>query len=86
MAKATSDNLGDLHRVLAEYYTSVLKGEIKDEAGTELRLNASMVNSIRQFLKDNRIEADLVPGSPLEELTDNLPDFDAEGRVVQFPR
>ena len=70
-AKRASDQaLSDLHAKLAEVLTEGLG--IRDDEG---KPNAALLNVARQFLKDNRIEAEAPKGSPLGDLSD-LPVFD----------
>lgn len=73
MSKATNEILNELHGALAKE----LMKRIKDGTASPADLNAA-----RQFLKDNGIEAQAVPGSPLDNLAGsvlkNLP-FPNEG-------
>lgn len=46
-------------------------------------LKAAELNVIRQFLKDNNIEAIMTPESPMFDLVKNMPTFDADGNPVQ---
>lgn len=63
----TEDLLRQLHDKLAEtLLTELKKGDPQ----------ASMLNVIRQFLKDNGIDAVPKEGSPLGDLVNNLPNFD----------
>jgi len=62
--QATKDALNALHGEFAKS----LAQKLKDGTAT-----AADLSVIRQFLKDNNIEALSVPGSPLGALTDALP-------------
>jgi hypothetical protein len=62
--KASEDLLANLHGALAQQFIKKLQsGEC----------TASDLNVIRQFLKDNGIEAGDVKSGPLRVLTDSLP-------------
>jgi hypothetical protein len=65
MAKATEDALDALHGLLAASFVSALTRE----GGA----SASEMNVIRQFLKDNGIEATDTAGSRMGAITDALP-------------
>lgn len=68
--KATDATLSDLHGLLAGEFKKII------EAGDA---PASTLNVIRQFLKDNDIQAVPVPKSPMGDLTGALPtDFQFE--------
>lgn len=81
MSKADENALGELHGMLAEYFKSVLvKGKeqltlppTEEDSDTPVILSPTMLGQIRQFLKDNNIEADTVPGTPLDSLTEEFP-------------
>lgn len=81
MSKATTAALGNLHGQFAKLLSDGLKG-MRDEEGNVVAPSASYLNIVRQFLKDNNIEA--IPGASEEfdELVDGLPDFDQEGNVT----
>ena len=72
--KATEKELSELHGQLARVMKKMLdSGNYK----------SSDLNVIRQFLKDNGIEAVAAEGSPLFELSKSMPVFDKDGNVVQ---
>lgn len=75
--RATDDTLGSLHGVLASHFVELLtKGvqEIDKEGNSYYRrASASELSVIRQFLKDNGIEAQAPVGSALGSLAVNLP-------------
>ena len=76
-SKATEDLLGQLHGALALHFKSLLEGEKP--------LTASELNVIRQYLKDNGIEAIATESNPLGQLTEALP-FEVGGdNVTRFP-
>ena len=89
MAVATTKHLGKLHRKLTKVFLDVLKNgevvEIEDEDTGELVSRSvtpdkGMLNLIRQFLKDNGIEAVLDASEIENELTEELP-FDEGGET-----
>ena len=75
--RATDDTLGSLHGVLAGHFKELLtKGvEETDKEGNKYfrKASAAELSVIRQFLKDNGIEAVAATGSPLGSLVDSLP-------------
>lgn len=81
--RATEEALGELHKVLAEELTKGVKygQEIMDEEGTIKRVPATpaYLNTVRQFLKDNKIEAVGTAGSYMGNLSalanSSLPEF-----------
>ena len=65
IARATEDALGNLHGELVKVFTAKLRsGEY----------NASDLNVIRQFLKDNSISS-LPEAPPMSDLLDEMPDI-----------
>ncbi|BEP42099.1 hypothetical protein [Variovorax sp. V15] len=70
--RASEKALAELHAKLAEVLKEGLA--FKDEDG---KPNPALLNVARQFLKDNKIEAEAPKGSPLGELME-LPVFDDE--------
>lgn len=68
--RASDKALADLHIKLAEVLKDALA--FKDEEG---KPNPALLNVARQFLKDNKIEAEAPKGSPLGDLAD-LPEFE----------
>lgn len=68
--KATEDSLATLHMTLAEVLTTKINAA--SEEGDSKGL-AALLNVARQFLKDNGIEADLNPGTPMSNLVESLP-------------
>lgn len=77
MSNATKESMGELHGALANKLTDMLtKGETavtKDGEVVQLPPSAATLSVIRQFLKDNGIEALATPGSPLASLATGLP-------------
>ena len=69
--RASDEALASLHAKLAEVLKEGLA--LKDELG---RPNPALLSVARQFLKDNKIEAEAPPGSPLGDLNEGLPVFD----------
>lgn len=81
MSKATEDALAELHGSLAKRMKRMLEGEDP--------LTASDLGAIRQFLKDNGIQADGKTNDDLGSIADDLPDLDDPGNsnnVSQFPK
>ena len=78
MSKANSDSLSALHGELAE----LLRDEIRKMKDGTSEVNASLLSSARQFLKDNHIEATVEASEPLSELTEEYP---FEDNIHQFP-
>lgn len=79
--KATEKALGGLHGKLADVLTEALGRDYFDpDSGEKLPPPAALLNVARQFLKDNKIEALAVQGSPLHSLAD-LPVFDDDNIV-----
>lgn len=72
---ATEAALSALHGELAAAFKDML--EARDESGKRLVPPAQVLNVIRQFLKDNGIEADRRTMSALAALSHDLP-FDGE--------
>jgi hypothetical protein len=64
MPKATQKQLEELHGSLAVAIKLAL-------AGDEGAPPAAVLNTARQFLSDNNIEADITPGDPEEYLSDD---------------
>lgn len=77
MSKASNAALEALHNALAETLAkAITEGvPVKDEEGNIVTLPApaAILNVARQFLKDNGIEAQAVPESPLARITQGLP-------------
>jgi hypothetical protein len=74
MSKASENFLADLHGKLAEALLEQIKsGE----------MTAAVLNTARQFLRDNGITCDGEPKGPIKEILDNLPSFEDEDIVVK---
>lgn len=77
MSKATDKSLGELHGLMAEHFKELLtKGVPYEDAEGNIKYKkatASDLNVIRQFLKDNGIDASPAVGSPLHSLATVLP-------------
>lgn len=80
MNKADEKELASLHGELAKVLKEAIVKEYVDEAGQPMPPPAAILNVARQFLKDNKIEAVSVEGSPLHNLAD-LPVFEDENVV-----
>jgi len=74
MNKADEKALGGLHGQLADILSKAIGQEYVDGERNKI------LNVARQFLKDNRIEAQAVQGSPLAGLAD-LPIFDDDNII-----
>ena len=72
---ASMDAMAALHSKLAEVLTDALAPTVTEEGGT-VAPPAAILAVARQFLKDNGVEAQMVPESPLTNLANTLPDFD----------
>lgn len=72
MSKATENQLSELHGVLARVLKEQM--ELTDEDG---RVNAAVLNQVRQFLKDNNITSTL-DSKPMKDLVESLPSFEDE--------
>lgn len=84
MNKADEKALAGLHGKLAEVLKEALEQDYVDpDTGSKLPPPAAILNVARQFLKDNKIEAVSVEGSPLHSLAD-LPVFEDENVVPIF--
>lgn len=85
---ASKDLMSRLHEALATEMSKMLDEGVtaKDEEGNIVKLSPSpsTMNVIRQFLKDNNIEADLAKSKPLQSVVAKLP-FEGEDNVHQFP-
>lgn len=81
MNKADEKSLAGLHGKLAEVLKEALDQDYTDpDTGQKLPPPAAILNVARQFLKDNKIEALAVEGSPLHNLAD-LPVFEDDNIV-----
>jgi hypothetical protein len=73
---ATKEVMQDLHALLAAEFVDILRNGIKakDEEGNLVRLSATPAqhNVIRQFLKDNDIQAAMT-SKAMKSIVDNLP-------------
>jgi hypothetical protein len=75
MSKASNDQLDSLHAAVANVLASALKQDYYDKEGNKVPPPAALIANAIKFLKDNGIEAQAVPGSPLASVAD-LPIFD----------
>ncbi|MBB6185770.1 hypothetical protein [Rhodanobacter sp. MP7CTX1] len=67
---ASKDALEALHSAIANKLTDTIESMDTDTKGL-----AAILNVARQFVKDNGIEAVIVPGSPAGKLADKLKEF-----------
>jgi hypothetical protein len=89
--RASEKELGEVHGGLAQWCIDIMKGVplLKDgeavlkENGQPWLIPPSPahLNVIRQFLKDNRIEAVVIPGLGDDKDLDDLPVFDDDNVV-----
>lgn len=86
MSKATEHQLGDLHGILANHFTDILVNGVpmreRDKDSGEViewrrPVTAAELNTIRQFLKDNAIEA-TADSKVMQGLVASLPEFNDE--------
>ncbi len=78
---ASKTTLHDIHDALAkELLKRVKEGEDDVIDGEVVKVSAkpATLNVIRQFLKDNGIEAAITPGSTLGKLAESLPYTDKQ--------
>jgi hypothetical protein len=81
MNKADEKALSGLHGKLAEILQEAISQDYGiDDQGVKVPPPAAILNVARQFLKDNKIEAVAVPGTPLHDLAD-LPVFEDENII-----
>jgi hypothetical protein len=79
--KAEEQQLGELHGTLANVLKDAITRPYADkDTGESIPPPAALLNVARQFLKDNKIEAIAVEGSPLASLAD-LPEFDEDQNI-----
>lgn len=91
MSQNDPADLRRMHDLMARHLTDLLEnGEIArtkqgevvvdPDTGKPLRIKptASTLNVIRQFLKDNNVDALPADGSPLSDLLGTIPQFDDE--------
>ena len=76
-SKATEEQLSELHGELAQFFKQKLRGG--DATAAEL-------GQIRQFLKDNRIEATIEQDPNMGSLATMLPTFEDEDDFDQSQR
>lgn len=81
--KATENALGSLHGILCDHFTDILTNgeQVTDPDTGEVTFkkpSAAILAQIRQFLKDNKIEAVPETNSPLGHLVGVLPTFTDE--------
>jgi len=70
MKRASIDAIGVIHGKLAKVFTEALDTIDPHEKGA-----AALFNVIRQFVKDNGVDALPAPGSPLGDLADKVAEF-----------
>lgn len=68
--KNTKTTLQDVHSAFAEKLRTLIDERQTDSQGNDLGPNIAALNLVRQFLKDNRIEAIAEKKSPLSSLKD----------------
>lgn len=69
MSTKADEKLAEVHEVFAEASLVIVK---KFKADPEA-LNPALLKTVKEFLKDNHIEGNPVPGSPLGDLTKEYP-------------
>lgn len=86
---ASKDLMERIHEALATEIAKMLdEGVItKDDEGNIVKLSPTpaMINVIRQFLKDNNIEADVSKNKALQSVVAGLPFEGAGENVHAFP-
>lgn len=78
MTRATDNALDALHAMTADGLTSEIK-RLK-EAGEGIP--PSLLAAASKFLKDNGVDRPIRPGDPTDLLSQEMPEFDADGNVV----
>jgi len=78
MSRATDGLLDQLHNLQAE---SLLKA-IKKASDSAEGIPPALFAQVNKFLKDNGVDRPHIPGDTLDQLADEVPDFDnvVEGR------
>lgn len=80
--RASEEALSNLHAEFAKVLTDGITNgmEVANEEGMLVRVPATpaYLNVVRQFLKDNKIEAIPAKDSPLGVLAGSLPSFEEE--------
>lgn len=95
--RASEETLGLTHAEFAEWCRRILKGvplldkegrAVLDEDGKPYLVPPSPahMNVIRQFLKDNQIEAAVIPLDSSNQDLSDLPIFDEDGVVVPIKK
>nr|WEM05542.1 terminase small subunit [Ralstonia phage BOESR1] len=97
--RASEKELGLTHKEFAEWCRLILKGvPLMDKEGNAVLKedgqpwlvppSPAHMNVIRQFLKDNAIEATVIPGLGNQNHGDlsDLPTFDEDGNVLPFTK
>ena len=69
--KATEGELSELHGLLARFFKGKLLGDQE--------LTAAELGQIRQFLKDNHIEANAEQNPDMLAIAQKLPEFEDDG-------
>ena len=80
MPKAKQKDLEDLHGELCSALAAALKGG-------DNTVPASVLTATRQYLSDNAIEADIIPGNPEDFLHDDEePDFGTDDSEAHYAK
>jgi len=74
---ASKDSLERLHSTIADKLTTAIEEMESGEKGL-----AALLNVARQFVKDNGIEAELVPGVGAGKLAEKLKEFPFDPSTV----
>lgn len=93
--RASEKELGLTHKEFAQWCRMILKGvplldkfghAVLNEDGQPWLVPPSPahMNVIRQFLKDNQIEAAVIPMDGEGKSLDDLPSFEEDGTVIPF--
>ena len=67
--KANIDTLNSLHDRLANYFTALLDGAMREDGE---KLNPGEISAILKFLKDNEITADVIESKPMGSLIESF--------------
>lgn len=70
MSRASVDRIGSVHGKLCEVFEEALDKIDPTEKGA-----AALLNVIRQFVKDNGVDAEVKPGTPIGRVADKVAEY-----------
>jgi hypothetical protein len=91
MSRASENELSLLHKLLAEEFAKMLTEGVRftdSETGEVITRppTAAELNTIRQFLKDNNIQAAMDHSPALKDIVADLPSFEGSPSLVREMR